>query len=609
MLSEEESTVYNRLKKIISIAIEQAGFTGPFIFSIEHPKNEQFGDYSTNAALMLAKRFNLSPQEVAEKIIQHIKKCKGSKFIKNVKFLKGFINFELEKGFFVEELKKVVKEGDYYGSNNVFKGKKVLVEYTDVNPFKEFHIGHLFSNTVGECIARLFEKSGAVVKRACYQGDVGLHIGKAIWGMKKIMEESKMSFQDLYRKSLKEKVALMGKAYAVGSRAYKEEKNAVKKIREYTKLCYLISSELWSKKVNMEVKKEYGDDYKEIRRLYLNGRKWSLEDFERIYKILGTKFDFYFFESETSLLGKKYVEKYLKKGIFKKSKGAIIYDGEKKGLHTRVFVNSAGLPTYEAKDLGLAVIKYKKFPYDVSFIITGNEVNEYFRVVFSALADIFPKLAERTKHIGHGMLRLPEGKVSSRKGNIISADWLIAEVINRLKDVVSSANKNVKISQSDLQRIAVGAIKYTILKNNIRNDVVFDFDKSLSLDGNSGPYIQYTYTRCLSILRKAKGDKFKNLSGAVLREAYNHPAEHSLLIYIYRFPEIVRGAVRTIEPQRICNFLFNLSRRFSVFYEKVPVLNEENLDIKKSRLLLVSSVAQIIKNGLGLLGIDTVEKM
>ena len=248
------------------------------------------------------------------------------------------------------------------------------------------------SNAIGESLSRIFEFQGAKVKRVCYQGDVGIHVAKAIWGK---MENEKLNW---------------GQAYAYGAQMYDEDENARKETIELNK-------------------KIYARTDKNINKLYDAGKKESLKHFGKIYKKLKTKFDYFIFESEVGPIGKKIVEKGLKDKIFEKGEnGAIIFKGEKYGLHTRVFINSEGLPTYEAKDLGLAEIKYKKYKYDQSFIITGNEVNEYFKVMLCAMDKINPDLAKKTKHIGHGMMRLPEGKMSSRTGNVITAETLIAVI-------------------------------------------------------------------------------------------------------------------------------------------------------------------------------------
>ncbi|MDP2664598.1 MAG: arginine--tRNA ligase, partial [bacterium] len=354
---------------------------------LEHPANSEHGDYSTNIALVLAKKLNKDPREIAESIVLKLK-TQNIEFLEKIEVAgSGFINFFLSQKYLMDEMGEVQKKKEKYGTSAFSKGKKVMVEFTDPNPFKEFHIGHLYSNIVGESLSRVLESQGALVKRANYQGDVGMHVAKAIWGMKKKMEADKLSLAGLAKKSLEERVKFSGQSYALGADAFELDESAKKEIGELNKKIFALD--------------------KEVKELYLKGRKWSLEYFEKIYKRLGTKFNYYYFESKVGKVGLDTVKEGLKKGIFKESQGAVIFPGEKYGLHSRVFINSQGLPTYEAKELGLAPTKYKDFKYDTSIIVTGNEIIGYFKVLIQALKLLNPEIGNKTFHISHGMVRLP----------------------------------------------------------------------------------------------------------------------------------------------------------------------------------------------------------
>src|SRR3989344_3643544 len=455
---------------------------------LEHPANSEHGDYSTNIALVLAKKLNKDPREVAEEILSKVKSQKSKVFDSVQVAGPGFINFFLSHNYLMGEMGEVQKKKEKYGTSVSSKGKKVMVEFTDPNPFKEFHIGHLYSNIVGESLSRVFESQGALVKRANYQGDVGMHVAKAVWGMKKKMEADKLSLAGLAKKSLEERVKFLGQSYALGADAFERDESAKKEIGELNRKIFALD--------------------KEIKELYLKGRKWSLDYFEKIYKRLGTKFNYYYFESKVGKVGLETVKEGLKKGIFEESQGAVIFPGEKYGLHSRVFINSQGLPTYEAKELGLAPTKYRDFKYDLSLIITGNEIIEYFKVLLVVLKEIEPKLAEKTRHISHGMVRLPVGKMSSRTGSVITAEQLIDEVKSRVRKIMESSGTGSEIPQREqgvtAEAIAVGTVKYALLHVRLGKDIIFDFEKSLSLQGDSGPYLQYTYARCKSILRQSK---------------------------------------------------------------------------------------------------------
>jgi arginyl-tRNA synthetase len=548
-------------------------------------------------AFVLAKDTDRDSMELAGEIAEQLKvQSAKSKVINKVEVAKpGFINFWLSEHYLLDQIKQVLDLGDECGKSEVRNGEKVMVEFTDPNPFKEFHIGHLYSNIVGESLARLFEANGAGVRRANYQGDVGLHVAKALWGLLQIPNlKSQISKQE--KKSVVERAGFLGKAYAHGATAYEEDENAKGKIERLNQQIY--------------------DKDPEIMGLYKKGRQWSLDYFETIYERLGTKFDFYYFEREAGEIGIRVVNKNLKKGVFEESEGAIIFPGEKYGLHTRVFVNSQGLPTYEAKDLGLAETKYKDFSYDQSVIVTGNEVDEYFRVVLKALGLINPKLGERTRHISHGMVKLPTGKMSSRTGEIITGEWLLDEAKRRvLKIIKEIGSLEDRLHDEVAEMVGIGAVKYALLKSHIGRDVVFDFEESVSFEGDSGPYLQYTYARAQSVLAKSEL-KMKNLKLKFKIHNYEFNNEEiRVLRWMYRFPEVVEQAGKEYAPSVACCFLYELAQRFNAFYNKHRILNKSNekevMSNEQSmfRLAMTAAVAQVIKNGLSILGIKAPRKM
>jgi len=538
-------------------------------FTLEHPADLSLGDYATNIALILAKKHNHQALEVASKIVREILHQDYSWLAKVEVAGPGFINFYLSDQYLFSEL-AIIKKTDPYGLNQSKHGQKIIIEYTDPNPFKLFHIGHLMSNTIGESIARLLEFSGAEIKRACYQGDVGLHVAKTIWGIKQNLSQLPTD-----NESLVNKVAFLGLAYSAGSKAFE-----------------LATTEIKAEILALN-KKIYNRSDQEINTLYDLGKKWSLEYFESIYQRLGTKFDFYFFESKTGDFGRQVVENH--PTVFVKSEGAVVYQGEAEGLHTRVFINQEGLPTYEAKELGLAKIKYDHYPYDLSLVVTGNEISEYFRVLLSALKKVFPDLALKTKHLAHGMLRLPSGKMSSRTGEVISAEDLVVEIKNKLSEKIGE--KKITVSDLVLDQIAVGAIKYSILKQDSQKDLIFDLEKTVSFDGNSGPYLQYTYARAISLLAKAN---FSSTEYLVPDQA--SPLEHLL----YRFPEVVEYSAENYAPHHLCTYLYELASTFNNFYNQDKIIGAPD---EAYRLALTSASAQILKTGLGLLGIISPEKM
>jgi len=551
--------IKNLIKKIISEEVD---------FSVEIPTNKDFGDYSTNVAMVLKK----TPTEIAEKI--------KSNLFKKIEVKNGFINFFVSDKYFIENLKNIDKD---FGKNDNLKNKKVILDYTDPNPFKEFHIGHLMSNAIGESLSRIFEFQGANVKRVCYQGDVGLHIAKAIWF---IINQEKILHNDYPDTNIlfdwQDLVA--GKAYAFGNRAYE-------------------NNEIYKKEIIEINKKIYDRNDKNINKLYDQGKKESLKYFDKIYKKLDTKFDDFIFESEVSDLGKKTVEKGLKSKVFEKGEnGAIIFKGEKFNLHTRVFINSEGIPTYEAKDLGLAQIKYKKYPYDLSFVVTGNEINEYFKVMKRAMQEVLPDLANKTNHIGHGMLRLPEGKMSSRTGKVITGESLINKIQEMVQEKIKDRDLSSKEKNEIAEKVAISAIKYSVLKQSAGSDIIYDFDKSVSFNGDSGPYLQYSYTRAISVLEKAKKAKIK----ASLKVVPENVGQLEKLMT--QFPEIVIKSALEYQPHYIATYLTQLASAFNNFYTQEKIVDKDE-KFSPYKIAVTQAFANIIQNGLWLLGIQTLNKM
>lgn len=544
-------------------------------FQIEKPKSD-YGDYAVNAAFILARRSQKSPSEIAGDIVEKLNTDKGKhEEFEKIEAAGGYVNFFLSEKYLQNEFIEIAQKTNY-GENGNLKGQSVMVEYTDANPFKLFHIGHLMSNAIGEAISRLYEANGAKVVRANYQGDVGLHVAKAIWGMLKNAPPSNNA-------SYNEKVNYLGKSYAAGAEEFEKNETAKKEINE-------INNKIYDRSDN------------EINKLYDLGRKWSLEYFETIYQKLDTEFDEYFFESQAGPDGLKIVKE--NPNIFTESDGAMIFRGEDHGLHNRVFVNSRGLPTYEAKELGLNKKKFNSYPkLGLSIIVTGNEINDYFKVLLKAMELVIPDVAHKTRHIGHGMLRLPTGKMSSRTGDVITADLLIEKITETLKQ---KEDPESKLDDQSRQTIAIGAIKYSILKQSPGRDVVFDFDKSLSVEGDSGPYLQYTYARLNNILTKnEEKTKFEEKFADELKEK----PELDIIRHLIDFPEVIKDSAQNIAPQHLALYVFRLANLANSFYEKIRVLNDTEPKRKSARLKLVETTAKILKTGLNILGIKVLAKI
>lgn len=562
------------LENIIKKIVISFGVSNP-VFSIEHPEEIKHGDYSSNIALAYAKELNKRPIELAGQIKEELDKEK----INNIEKIEiagaGFINFYLSKDFFHKKINEILEEGDNWGRNNILKDKKVMVEYTDPNPFKPFHIGHLMANAIGESVSRIIEYSGANVIRANYQGDVGLHVAKAIYGLRKFnLPDENLSVSD--------KAIYIGECYSRANNLYEEQKEVKKEIDDLNKKIY--------------------EKNPEIKEIYEWGREITLEAFEIIYKTLGTEFDYYFFESDMVASGEKIVRENMGK-MFKESEGAIIFEGDKydSKLHTRVFITSDGLPTYEAKEIGLTLKKFEKNDLDLSVVTTADEQAEYMKVVQKAISLIYPEIEKKMKHITHGMMKLKTGKMSSRMGNIITGESLINDSIEVILDKIKERDFSQDEKKEISEKIGVSALKYSILKPSLGSDIIYDFEKSISFEGDSGPYLQYTAVRANSVIEKAK--EF-NLTGA-----NEFPLETSELEKnIYLFEEVVERAYLNLEPHHIVNYLTELASSFNSFYGQTKILNEDNKEANY-QLKLVKSFYITMKNGLYLLGIKIPPKM
>lgn len=548
------------LTQALLAALKSLGIE-PTSVVIEHPTDMTHGDYATSAALQYAKEAGMAPRALAEKLVEALGTVEGVSRIDIAG--PGFINFTLAPSAIAASVQQARGE-DIWGANAVLEGKKMMVEYTDPNPFKEFHIGHLMSNAIGESISRLVQFSGAEVKRANYQGDVGPHVAKALWGLVKLGLDASSA-------------AALGQAYTAGAKAYEEDESAKKEIDEINTKVY-----------------EHSDAG--IDSLYMAGREASLAHFEKLYAMLGTEFDFYFFESASAPKGLEIVRAHPE--VFEESDGAVVYKGEKEGLHTRVFVTSRGLPTYEAKELGLAQLKNEAWVSDTSITITAHEQSGYFAVVLAAMKEVMPDIAMRIMHISHGMMRFAEGKMSSRKGNVVTGESL-------LMDVTEAAKERATESRADdieelAQQVAVAAIKYQILKQTAGKDIIFDRDRALSLEGDSGPYLQYAHARTHQIVERARSEEVD-----VEFDTSASPSDVSRLVH--RFPEVVEYAARLYEPHILTTYLTQLAAAFNSWYGNEQIL--DGTPAAAHKVALTDAVRATLKNGLWILGIPAPERM
>lgn len=545
-----------RIRHAVAEALNEIG-AGETAFAVEWPTDLAHGDYATNAAMAAAKALGKNPRELAAELAAKVAAILGDIAVKVEAAGPGFVNIALSPAAVRAEIEHAAKNGDTLGRSRESLGKRVIVEYSCPNPMKEMHAGHLMSTVIGEAVARVIESSGASVIRDSYGGDVGPHIAKALWALRKdgVTEPANS--------------AEIGKAYAHGSRAYEESEESKAEIDA----------------LNQEIYK--GED-QALMDLWRRSREVSLEAFREIYALLDTKFDYFFFESETAEPGMRIVKEHLAKGVFEESEGAIIYKGEKKGLHTLVFITSRGTPTYEAKDIGLAFLKEERVGSDESIILTAAEQSGHFAVFLAALEDIAPLVAKKTRHIPHGFLRLTSGKMSSREGTVITANDLIKEVVETAKE----KNEDPLVAE----QVAVGALKYMILRQAPGGDIVFDPEKSLSLDGDSGPYLQYALVRALKVL------SYESKSGGDAVPETPYVIERLLL----RFPGVAARARADSAPHHITQYLTQLAGAWNGFYATEQILGSPEEAYKQR---IAHAFANTMKAGLSILGIPTPERM
>jgi arginyl-tRNA synthetase len=529
---------------------------------LEFPGDLKNGDYASGVAFHFAKAAKMSPKQLAEKIVAAIGAIEGVAKVDVAGA--GFINFHLSGNALATTMDKALNE-DMWGSGVMLAGKKIMVDYTQPNPFKPFHIGHLMSNATGEALTRLFQFQGASVVRANYQGDVGLHIGKAIWGLRDLKKEP----TDAHT---------IGVAYAHGSKAYEADENAKAAINSINKAVYDRSDE-------------------SVNAMYDAGRKVSLEHFEELYAILGTKFDEYFFESVVWREGLEVVRSHIGP-VFEESQGAVIFPGEKYGLNARVFITAAGLPTYEGKEMGLIDAKFKKYPLDVSVVTTAVEQENFFKVTTKAAEMVDPSKEGKILHVAHGMMRLTTGKMSSRTGDVITGESLLQDLIEEAK--VRAAESRADDKEKLAENVAVAAIKYQILRQGSGKDIVFDKDRALSLEGDSGPYLQYAHARARAVVEKAAAQN--------VMARFDESVEISDIVrFIHRFPGIVERAAGEYEPHLVATYLIELAAMFNHWYAMEHILDGSATQAHK--VAIASAVGYTLKNGLWILGIPAPEKM
>jgi arginyl-tRNA synthetase len=529
----------------------------------------QFGDWATNVALQLAKPLGKNPRDIAEEIASKLRE--NEHFSEVTVAGPGFINMKLEDTVIISLIKKEPVPH--------MSGQTVVLEYSCPNAFKELHTGHLYNTIFGDILARLMLVNGAKVQRTSFGGDVGLHVAKCLWGIREELGgELPDKLGDAVSEDPFERSLWISQRYVQGASAYEDDEVAKQAIDELNKTIYGFH--------------DTNDRESDLAKIYWETRQWSFEYFDAFYDLIKVDHMRYYPESQTATPGLAVVREQLKAGNLKESNGAVVFEGdESKHLHTRVFVTSKGLPTYETKDIGVIWMEKEEYDFDHRYLITGNDQREYMRVVFAAAETFRPELKGTMTHMTNGTVKFADGKkMSSRLGNVARA----LDVIEIVREKVSQIVEDKAL----IDDVTLGAVKYAFARYKLGGDISFDIEETVSLQGNSGPYLQYAHARARRILEKSDGSV--NLLDEIFEE------DRSLARKLSEYSETVELAARQLEPHHICNYLFELAQEFNRYYEKNKVIGS---DKEAHRLGLVATYADTLKTGLTILGIHAPNKM
>ncbi len=536
---------------------------------LEVPPNPEMGDYAL-PCFTLAKAYKKAPQQIAQDLASKLKPNTNiKKIISTGPYLNFFVN-QTKRNETI--LKQTTKERYAFKNNNK---KTIVVEFPSPNTNKPLHLGHLRNMALGESISRILESQGYSVKRLNLNNDRGIHICKSMlayqkWGKGKEPNKKTDHF--------------IGDYYVLFAKKAREDPKLEDQAREMLR------------------KWEQGD--KETIKLWEKMNKWAFDGFKETYKSFGIKFDKEYYESKTYSKGKEIILENVKKGLFKKDKsGATIIDlgGE---LGEKILLRADGTSVYITQDLYLANLKYKKYKYDRSIYVVGSEQNYHFNVLFKLLDLLGYKFAKDCYHLSYGMVSLPEGKMKSREGTVVDADDLMDDIFNLSKKEIEKRNKLSKVKKEELARkISLSALKFYLLKYSAHKDFTFNPKESISFEGETGPYLQYSLVRAKKIKKKLKSSSKINYKLLI------HPAEQELIKDFESLSEVLEKAAKAYSPHAIAVYAYNLSSSFNKFYEQCPVINAEDKELQKARSVLIESYINIMSSCLWLLGIEPVEQM
>lgn len=596
-MSLQEILLENTIKGISSLY----GITMENV-EIQQTRKEFEGDY-TLVLFPLLKHIKANPQEIGEKLGDYLSShalWEGQPIVSGYNVVKGFLNLSICENYFLHFLHQIAPEKDY-GKKPITKDSPaVIVEYSSPNTNKPLHLGHIRNNLLGFSMAKIIEATGKKVYKTQIINDRGIHICKSMiaWQLfgKGETPESTGEKGD----------KLVGKYYVLFDKAYKEEiaglisAGKTKEEAEREAPIFLKAQEmlrLW----------EQGDP--ETLALWKQMNQWVYDGFEVTYHNLGVSFDRNYYESETYLLGKDIVQRGLDEGVFyRKEDGSVWIDLTAEGLDEKLVLRSDGTSVYITQDLGTATKRIEEdFPKVEGMIYTvGNEQDYHFKVLFLILQKLGYTWAKNLYHLSYGMVELPNGKMKSREGTVVDADDLMEEMVQVAQELSQELGKLEGYSDQQKEQlyrvIGLGALKYYILKVDPKKKIAFNPQESIDFQGNTGPFIQYTYARIQSILRRAENCELP-------KSVSLHPKEKELIKLLSLFPEVVQNAADTYSPALIANYVYDLVKEFNSFYQNVSILGEEDTDKRSLRVHLSRKVGEVIATGFDLLGIEVPERM
>ena len=533
--------------------------------------------------------------------------------VRGFNVVKGFLNLSIQPACWISLLQDIWHNPRYGFTPVAESSPLVMIEYSSPNTNKPLHLGHVRNNLLGWALANIMEANGNKVVKTNIVNDRGIHICKSMlawlrWGNGETPQSSGkkgdhligdyyVAFDKHYREEVKELKA----QYMAGGMA---EEQAEEKAKQ--------EAPLIREAHEMLVKWEQGDA--EVRALWKKMNEWVYEGFDETYKALGVSFDKIYYESQTYLEGKEKVEEGLQKGFFyRRPDGSVWADLTKEGLDEKLLLRSDGTSVYMTQDIGTAKLRFQDFPIDKMIYVVGNEQNYHFQVLSILLDKLGFKWGKDLVHFSYGMVELPNGKMKSREGTVVDADDLIesmvenaaqmsADKVNRLENITPEEAHEIA------RRVGLGALKYFILKVDARKNMLFNPEESIDFNGNTGPFIQYTYARIRSILRKAEAEGTQ-VPAELPLTAELTAKEISLIQHLQGFAAVVRQAGNDYNPSAIANYCYELVKEYNQFYHDLSVLREPDQDKKVFRLALSAAVSQVVKNGMGLLGIEVPERM